>query len=99
MKKVKVMLKKGSVQRYLWLWQANNGRKLTIKELAGMAGLSPNTVDKYLNDRLYRVNMDTINKLANALSVEPGELLEEVEVEGNKRPPQRIAEGAISLPA
>ena len=48
---------------------------LTIKALAERAEVAYNTAHALYTGRALRVDLDTLNRLCNALDVEPGELL------------------------
>lgn len=78
---------KGSVQRMLWLWQAKHNQRLTGRELAKRAGLAYATVDRYVNDRVFQPNDDTVAKLCEVLECEESDLIEIVGDEVNKQRP------------
>ncbi len=57
------------------LRQLREGRPLTVRELSERSGVSHNTIT-LLENRRRTANPSTVRKLAAALDVEPGELME-----------------------
>jgi len=51
---------------------------LKIGEMAGRAGLSPQTVSGIWNNNALRIDLSTLNALCQALNCTPGDLLEYV---------------------
>jgi transcriptional regulator with XRE-family HTH domain len=59
------------------LRRLRNERLLSQRELAAKAGLSPTTILKLEAGRVKESHPRTVRKLANALSVDPKELIKE----------------------
>ena len=57
------------------LRQLREGRPLTLRELSERSGVSHNTIT-LLENRRRTANPSTVRKLAAALDVEPGDLME-----------------------
>lgn len=52
------------------------GRKLSIKELAHVAGVRYQTIYNFVNGKTQGVDWNTLDAVCKALQVQPGEVLE-----------------------
>lgn len=60
-------------QEYLLNKQAEWGRPITVKEIAGTTGLSRDTITRLVKQRTTRVDEGTVNALCKFFGVERGE--------------------------
>jgi DNA-binding Xre family transcriptional regulator len=51
------------------------GEKLTYRGLATLAGITPKMVNDVANQKVKHIGLTTIDRLCEALDVEPGELI------------------------
>jgi DNA-binding Xre family transcriptional regulator len=51
------------------------GEKLTYRALAKKAGITPKQVNQVANQQIKHIGLSTIDRLCEALNVEPGDLI------------------------
>lgn len=51
------------------------GEKLTYRALAEKAGITPKQVNQVANQQLKHIGLSTIDRLCEALDIEPGDLM------------------------
>lgn len=55
--------------------KARQARKMTQVEVAKLCGMEKETISRFENGERINITLDTLDRLADALDVEPGELL------------------------
>ena len=61
------------------------GEKLTYRALAAKAGITPKMVNDVANQKVKHIGLSTIDRLCEALDIEPGDLMVRVKTGDNAK--------------
>lgn len=69
------MAVKNRLQEVIWEWSVKHGARLTIEALAEATGIGAAALYKIVNRRTEGIKFDQLDRLCEALEVEPQEIL------------------------